>query len=110
MNFILQLLLNAGIILGMTYIMRSIKVKNFSTAILVALVLGLLNATIGWIIRFPLNVVTLGLLSFAVHIVVTAIMIKIADLFFSGFEIKGFTPAILIALVMGVLGAMVSYF
>jgi putative membrane protein len=54
-----------------------------------------------------MNVVTLGLISFVVHLIVTAIMIKLADKLFDDFEIKGFTPALIIALVMAVVGAII---
>lgn len=107
MNFIITLLVNAGILLGMTYVLPSVRIKNYGTAILVALVIGLLNATLGMFLRFPMNVVTLGLISFVVHLVVTAIMIKLADKLFDDFEIKGFTPALIIALVMAVVGAII---
>lgn len=110
MNFILQLLLNAAILLGMTYLLPTVTIKNYTTAILVALVIGILNATVGWFLRFPLNIVTLGLLSFLVHLVVTALMIKIADKLFSDFYVKGFTPALIIAVVMAVTGSLITMF
>ncbi|WP_316812068.1 phage holin family protein [Pedobacter heparinus] len=109
MNLILSILLNAAILLGMTYILPTVTIKNFTTAVLVALVIGLLNATLGWLLRFPLNVVTFGLLSFIVHMVVTAVMIKVADKLFSDFYIKGFTPALIIALVMAIAGTVISF-
>jgi hypothetical protein len=36
MNFIITLLVNAGILLGMTYVLPSVRIKNYGTAILVA--------------------------------------------------------------------------
>lgn len=110
MNFIVQLLINAAVLFGMTYVLPSVRIKNYTTALLVALVIGLLNATVGILLRFPLNVVTLGLLSFIVHLFVTAVMIKIADLLFEDFEIKGFAPALIIAVVMALVGSMISFF
>jgi putative membrane protein len=104
MSFILHLLINAAILLGMTYVLPTVIIKNYTTAILVALVIGLLNATVGFLIRFPINIVTLGLISFLVHLVVTAVMIKIADKLFKDFEVKGFAPAVIIALVMAIAG------
>jgi len=109
MNFILTLLLNAGVLLGMTYILPTVTIKNFTTAVLVALVIGILNATLGWFLRFPLNIVTFGLLSFVIHLVVTAVMIKIADILFSDFQIKGFIPAIVIAVVMSIAGSVLNF-
>jgi putative membrane protein len=64
MSWILQLLVNAAILLLMARVMPSVKIRNYGTAIGVALVIGLLNATVGFLIRFPLNLVALWLLSF----------------------------------------------
>lgn len=107
MNFILHILINAGILLGMTYILPTVTIKSYTTAIVVALVIGLLNATVGFVLSFFMNVVTLGLLSFIVHLFVTAVMIKIADIIFNDFEVKGFAPAAIIAVVMAILGMII---
>jgi putative membrane protein len=104
MSFIFHLLINAAVILGMTYILPTVTIKNYTTALLVALVIAVLNATIGLLIRFPINVITLGLISFVIHLFVTAIMIKLADLFFKDFKVRGFTPALIIAVVMALVG------
>jgi putative membrane protein len=109
MNFLLQLLLDAAIILGMAYVLPTVKIKNFTTALLVALVIAILNVTVGFILRLPLNIVTLGLLSFVIRLVVTALMIKLADILFTDFEIKGFAPAVIIAVVMAVVGLVVHF-
>lgn len=108
MNFLFMLLLDAAILLALAHLMSSVEIKNYTTAILVALVVGFLNATVGIFIRFPINILTLGLLSFIVHLIVTAIMIKIADKLFSDFKVQGFAPALIIALVMAVAGSMIS--
>ncbi|MBA4139545.1 MAG: phage holin family protein [Segetibacter sp.] len=110
MNWILQLLLNAGVLLLAAKIMPSVKIRSFGTAILVALVIGILNATIGLLLRLPLNLLTLGLLSFFVRLIVLAIVIKIADKFFSGFEVRSFTTAIILACIMAITGSLLTYF
>lgn len=109
MNWILQLLINAGVLLLAAQIMPSVKIKNYGTAIAVALVIGLLNFTIGFFLRLPLNILTLGLLSFFVRLIVTAIVIKITDKFFSGFEVRSFTSAIILACIMAIAGSLVTY-
>jgi putative membrane protein len=108
MNFIIELLVNAGILLLLAYLMPTVAIRNFGTAILVALVVGILNATIGILLRLPLNIVTLGLLSFVIRLLVTALMIKIADKLFSGFIVKGFLPAVIIAVVIAIAGSALS--
>jgi putative membrane protein len=110
MNWIVQLLINAGVLLLASKIMPSVKIRSFGTAVLVALVIGFLNATIGAILRFPLNLVTLFFLSFFVRLIVLAIVIKIADKLFSGFEVSSFSAAVILACIMAVAGSLLTYF
>ncbi len=109
MHFIIELLVNAGMILLLSHFLPTIIIRDFKTAILVALVIGLLNATIGYVLRFPLNLLTLWLLSFFVRLVVTAVIIKIVDWLFDGFEIKGFSPALILALALAIDGSFLSF-
>lgn len=104
MNFILELLVNAGVLFLLAALLPSVHIKSYGTAIIVALVIGILNATIGFLLRLPLNIVTLGLLSFVVRLIVSAVMIKIADKLFSGFEVKGWGAAFLLAACIAVAG------
>ncbi|WP_080060069.1 phage holin family protein [Spirosoma aerolatum] len=108
MNLILHLLLDAAVIFGLAYLMPQVDVKNFGTAILIALILGLLNFFIGWIIRFPLNLVTFFLLTGIVRIVVTALLLKLIDNFMDSFTIVGFWPALVIALAVAVAGTLID--
>ena len=109
MNWILQLLINAVVLLLASKIMPTVKIRSFGTAVGVALVIGILNATIGALLRFPLNLVTLFFLSFFVRLIVLAIVIKITDRFFSGFEVSSFTTAVILACIMAVAGSLLTY-
>src|SRR3954463_2935784 len=109
MNWLLQLLINAAVLLLASKIMRTVKIRSFGTAVLVALVIGILNATIGAILRFPLDLMTLFLLSFFVRLIVLAIVIKIADALFSGFEVSSFSAAVILACIMAVAGSLLTY-
>jgi putative membrane protein len=108
MYFLLQLLLNGAILLMLARIMPSVHVRSYGTAIAVALVIGLLNATIGFLFRLPLNILTLGLLTFFVRLIVTAVVIRITDKLFSGFSVDSFSSALIIAVVMAAVGALFS--
>ena len=108
MNFILHLLLDAAIIFGLAYLMPQIDVKNFGTAVLIAFLLGILNFFIGWIISFPLNLVTFFLLTGLVRLVVTALILKLIDKMLSSFTIHGFWPALLIAAVIAFVGGLID--
>ena len=108
MNLILHLLLDAAVIFGLAYLMPQVDVKNFGTAILIAVLLGLMNFFVGWLIRFPLNLVTFFLLTGIVRIVVTALLLKLIDNFLDSFTIAGFWPALVIALAVAVAGLLID--
>jgi len=108
MHFIINLLISAVVIFIIAYIMPQVTIRNFGTAIIVAILIGLLNATIGFLIRLPMNILTLGILSFVVRLVVTAIVIKIVDKIIGGFEVKGFMPALVMAVAMALAGTLID--
>jgi putative membrane protein len=108
MYWILQLLVNAGVLFLMASLIPEVKVRSYGTAVAVALVIGLLNATVGVLIRFPLNLVTLWLLSFFVRLLVTAIIIKITDKFFTGFEVRTFMAALLLSIALAIAGTLLD--
>lgn len=108
MDFIINLLISAAVLFGMAYILPQVTIKSFMTALWVALLIGLLNATVGFLLRLPLNIVTLGLLSFVVRLFVTALVIKLVDKLVRGFEVKGFWPAVAIAVVLAIASTLVD--
>lgn len=108
MNLILHLLLDAAVIFGLAYLMPQITVKSFTTALVIAVVLGLLNFIVGWLIRFPLNLVTLFLLTGLVRIIVTALLLKLIDNFMDSFTIVGFWPALVIAVAVAIAGTFID--
>lgn len=109
MGFIINLLVSAAVILGLAYAMSSVHVKSFGTALWVAFLVGILNATIGWILRGLLNLVSFFLLEAIVSLIVTAIVIKLVDMFVDNFKVDGFLPALIIAVVTALAIAAVSY-
>jgi len=73
MNFIIDLLLEAALLFILAAILPGITIKNYVTALFVALVIGILNATVGLLIRLPLDILTLGLLTFIVRFISVAL-------------------------------------
>lgn len=108
MDFIINLLISAVVLIIMAYILPQVTIKSFLTALGVALLIGLLNATIGWLLRAVGNLFTLFLLSFIIRLIVTAIVIKIADKLVRGFEVRGFWPALLIAIALAIASTLVD--
>ncbi|GGK67951.1 hypothetical protein GCM10011405_14900 [Rufibacter glacialis] len=108
MDFLINLLVSAGILMLLAYLMPQVHIKSFWTALWVAFLIGILNATLGLLIRFPLNLVTLFFLQFVVKLVVTAIIIKVVDALIKNFEVKGFWPALVIAIALAVASTLIE--
>jgi len=90
------------------FIIPGVQVDGFGWAIITGLVIGLVNAIIGGILRlftFPLNWLTFGLISF----IITVLMIMLTDtLMGPRFDVNGFWNATLFAIVVAVLEMIIS--
>ena len=103
MRFILSLLLTGVVVAIAAYIIPGVQVSGFGWAIVTGLVIGLVNAIIGGILRlltFPLNWLTFGLISF----IITVLMIMLTDsIMGTKFDVNGFWNATLFAIVVALL-------
>lgn len=107
MQIILALVLNALALIVTAYIVPGIQVANFTTAILAAVVLGVVNTFIKPILSFvtaPLTIVTLGLFAFVINAVVLFIVSAVVP----GFSVSGWVPAILGAVVLSVVSTVLN--
>lgn len=99
MLLIVRIVLNALALLGTAYLIPGIAVDSFVTALIVALVLGIVNALIRPLVillTLPINILTLGLFT----LVINALMFWLVSTFIPGFDVPGFTEAFLGALVL----------
>ncbi|QDQ26050.1 phage holin family protein [Chitinimonas arctica] len=98
MNLLAVWLINAVSLLLLTYLMPSIKVENFTTALVIALVLGLVNVLIRpvlLILTLPVNLLTLGLFTLVINGFCFWLVAEVVK----GFSVPGFGSAIIGALV-----------
>ncbi|MBF8962339.1 phage holin family protein [Pontibacter sp. FD36] len=109
MDFILNLLVSAGVIVLLAYIMPQVHVKSFLTALWVAFLIGLFNATIGWLLRGVLNLVSFFLLEAIIGLIVTALMIKLVDKLVGNFKVDGWWPAFAIAIATAIALALLGW-
>jgi putative membrane protein len=84
------------------------------TALLVALLIGIVGWATGWLIRGVFQVATLGILwllglSFIIRVLANAVIIKIVDAMVGGFKVHGFGQAILLAVIIAIVGALLDY-
>ncbi len=114
MQWLIEIAINALIVLGVAYLSPKIDVKNFAAALLVAFLIGILNPTVGWILRGIGNIATLGIvallgLGFIIRILVSAVIIKIVDALVGGFKVRGFGAALLMAVILAVASTLLDY-
>jgi putative membrane protein len=89
MKLLLVWLINALSLLAVAYLMPSISVASFWTALIAALVLGLVNAVIRpllILLTLPATLLTLGLFIF----VINGLLFWFVGSFISGFTVGGF--------------------
>ncbi len=78
---------------------------------LVAALLGVLQFLLGWLIYVVLGIATLGLgflFSFVTRLIVSAIVLLIADKLSRRLTIRGFVPALLAALIVALTGSVMD--
>lgn len=81
-------------------------VKGFGTALIAAVVIGLVNSTVGALLKivtFPITILTFGLF----WLVINALMLKLASVFVPGFELHGLWPAFWGGLILSLLNMVV---
>ena len=92
MQLILRWLISALALLALPYIMSGITVKSFYIALIIAVVLGLINAVVRPILillTLPVTVLTLGLFI----LVINALLFWFVASFVDGFQVSGFWAA-----------------
>jgi putative membrane protein len=106
MGLLVQWLLYAIALMLVSKIVPGFQVAGLWPALIAALVIGLLNATVGLVLKvltFPLSILTLGLFL----LVINGLMILLASSIVRGFRVNGFVPAFLGAIVLAVLGMII---
>jgi putative membrane protein len=86
-------------------IVPGIEVSGFGAALLATVVIAIVGAVVGPVLRFlawPLTFLTLGLFL----LVIDAILLKLAAMFTPGFRVRGFLNAVLGALLLTVLSSL----
>jgi len=89
----------------------TIHVKNFGTAILVAVVYSVINFLLGWffmLLSLPFIIITLGLTYWLFKFLINAIMLWITDKILDDFEIEGFGWTLVAALCISVVDTLLN--
>jgi putative membrane protein len=107
MNLLIKILITSGLVLLIANFMPGVHVAGFTTALIVAIVLGLLNIFIKpilVILTLPVTIVTLGLFL----LVINALMILLCTKIVGGFSVDTFWTALIFSIILSVLQSIMN--
>jgi len=107
MRLLLNWVLSALAVWIMAQLVPGISVHGPVAALIAALAIGFINATLGALLKiltFPLTLVTLGLFWF----VINALMLELASALVPGFRVRGFVAAFVGAIVLSLVNLLLK--
>jgi putative membrane protein len=105
-KLLIHWILSALTLMLMSHFLTGFHVMGLKPALIAALVIGLLNATLGLVLKiltFPITILTLGLFL----LVINAAMILLASRLVPGFHVTGWIPALWGAVALALVGIAV---
>ena len=102
MKLIIEILIMGLAVLIAAFLIPGVSVDGFGSAVIAGILIALANATIGFILRlltFPINFLTLGLMSF----IITVLMVLLVDNVMDSFHTSGFLSAMIFAIVLAII-------
>ncbi|HAT72284.1 MAG TPA: hypothetical protein DCS63_05660 [Elusimicrobia bacterium] len=109
MKIIINLILSAVAVYVTARLLPGVTLDGFMTALVVAVVLGAVNAVLRpvlIILTLPINVLSLGLFTF----VIIGGLVQLVSWLVPGFQVASFWWALVFALVLWLIGAVLSTF
>jgi len=106
MKILIRIFITAALVLIIAHFMKGVVVDKFSTALTVAVVLGLLNFFVKPILvlfTLPITFITLGLFM----LVINAIIILLCDHYVDGFDVYSFWTAMLFSIILSLSQSLV---
>ena len=107
-RMVLHWILNAVALLVVSHLVHGFVVNGLGWAMIAVIVIGLLNATVGLllkIITLPLGILTFGIF----FLIVNAFVLKFASAFVPGFRVETFSAAFWGALVLALLHLLFGF-
>lgn len=107
MNLLIKIIITAALVLLISNFMPGVHVESFTTALFVAIVLGLLNIFIKPILvifTLPVTILTLGLFL----LVINALIIILCTNIVGGFRIDTFWTALFFSIILSLLQSIMN--
>ena len=108
LRLLLHWILNAVALMIVAHLVNGFSVSSWKSALFAVIVIGLLNATFGLILKvitLPLGILTFGLF----FLVINALVLKFATAVVPGFEVNGWMAAFLGAAVLALLHMLFGF-
>lgn len=108
MRLLFHWILSALAVWIVAHVVPGISVNGPVAALIAAAVIGLINATLGLLLKvvtFPLTILTLGIFWF----VINALMLELASAFVRGFQVRGFVAAFIGAIVLSIVSSVLQW-
>lgn len=105
-KWLVHWVLSAICLLIVAHFVPGFFVKSFGTALIAAVVIGLVNGTLGILLKivtFPLTILTLGIF----WLMINALMLEFASLLVPGFVVRGIWPAFWGGIILSLLNMVV---
>lgn len=109
MNLLIRLVVSTLAVLAASKIVAGITVDSTVTALVVAIVLGLLNTFVAPVLKFltlPITILTLGLF----YLLINVAMVFLTSYLVEGFQVEGFVAAFLFGLVVSLVSWLLGLF
>jgi putative membrane protein len=100
-HWLIHWLLSGAALLIVAWIVPGIQVDSFGAALIAALVIGIVGATVGLILKLillPFIILTLGV----VYLLINGLLLKLASEFVPGFRVSGCLPAVLGSILLSI--------
>jgi len=107
-RLLLHWVISAVAVWIVAHIVRGISVDSATAALIAAAVIGLINATLGLMLKiltFPLTILTLGLFWF----VINAVMLELAAALVRGFYVRNFIAALIGAVMLSLVSSVLHW-
>jgi len=105
-KLLIHWVLSALCLLLVAHFVPGFYLSGFGSALIAAVVIGLINSTLGILLKiltFPLTILTLGIF----WLVINALMLKFASIFVPGFVVRGLWPAFWGGIILSLLNMIV---
>ncbi len=107
-NLIVHWLLSALSLVIVAHLIPGFEVNGIAAALIASIVIGLVNATVGFVLKIltlPLTLLTFGLFLF----VINALMLELAAYLVPGFAVRGFFSAFFGAILLSLVSTLLRY-